>query len=83
MVKLPLASRPEMCTFTLQPVSHTVADFIKAIKAEDGGIDRVALIAQDGSKIAQTTPIGMVFWNNFSIIINDDQYDVHVPDSGE
>jgi hypothetical protein len=79
-VKLPLASRPELCTFTLQPVSHTVADFIKAIKAEDGGIDRVALIDKDGSKIAQTTPIGLALWDDFSIAINDKKYDIQVPD---
>ena len=82
VVRVPLASRPETCSFTLQPVSHTVADFIQFLKAEDGGIDRVGLFNSDGSRIAQATPIAMVMWNDFKLVVNDREYDVKTPDEG-
>ena len=43
VVSIPLPSRKEHCEFTLKPVSHTVGDFIKFIKEEDGGVDRASI----------------------------------------
>jgi len=42
-IDLKLPSRNEMCHFTLLPVTSSVRDFIKDLKMEDGGIDRVAI----------------------------------------
>lgn len=43
---VPLPSRQENCEFTLKPITHTVGDFLKFLKEEDGGIDRSAVYSE-------------------------------------
>lgn len=52
VVTLPLPSRRETCEFTLKPISHTVGDFVKFIKDEDGGIDIVTFFTKGQEEYA-------------------------------
>ncbi|XP_076455123.1 calcium uniporter protein, mitochondrial-like [Babylonia areolata] len=81
VVSVPLPSRRESCEFTLKPISHTVADFLQFIRDEDGGIDRVAVYKEDGSRIARSTSIDVLLSSAFRIIINDQQYIVSPPET--
>lgn len=81
VVSVPLPSRRESCEFTLKPISHTVSDFLRFIQDEDGGIDRVSIYKQDGSRVAKSTPIDVLLRSEFRIVINDQDYYVSPPET--
>lgn len=56
-ITVPLPSRNEKCQFTLRPVSHNVGDFLNMLKAEDRGIDRAAILNNEGVRIASACSI--------------------------
>lgn len=42
-ITVPLPSRRENCSFTMKPITHTVANFLDMLKTEDRGIDRACI----------------------------------------
>ncbi|KAL8601482.1 hypothetical protein ACOMHN_000424 [Nucella lapillus] len=81
VVSVPLPSRRESCEFTLKPVSHTLGDFMEFIRQEDGGIDRVAVYKEDGSRVARSTPIDVLLRDQFTMYLNDEHYIVSPPET--
>nr|VZI38846.1 unnamed protein product [Spirometra erinaceieuropaei] len=75
---IPLPSRKETCVFTMRPLSNTVGDLIEAIREEDKGIDRIALLSPDGLRIAKANSIELLLSSNFTIEINDQKYPVDI-----
>lgn len=43
VISVSLPSRRERCQFTLKPISDSVGVFLQQLRAEDRGIDRVAI----------------------------------------
>ncbi|XP_071440063.1 calcium uniporter protein, mitochondrial [Hetaerina americana] len=78
-VTVPLPSRREQCRFTLRPVTHTVGDFLRMIRTEDRGIDRVALATTEGVRIASSNTIEALMERDFCLVINDTVYHVATP----
>ncbi|XP_076348876.1 calcium uniporter protein, mitochondrial-like isoform X3 [Tachypleus tridentatus] len=83
VVTVPLPSRREKCRFSLRPVSSTVNDFIRDLKNEDHGIDRVHIQTTDGIRIAASTSIETLMQEDFHLIINDFVYCVSPPPLGK
>lgn len=81
VLSVPLPSRRESCEFTLKPISHTVADLLRFIREEDGGVDRVAVYKEDGSRVAKSTPIDILLRGDFLMMINDQEYVVSPPEA--
>ncbi|KAJ8319365.1 hypothetical protein KUTeg_004456 [Tegillarca granosa] len=79
---VPLPSRQENCEFTLKPITHTVGDFLKFLKEEDGGIDRSAIYSEDGTRISGSTTIDVLLRSNFIVSINEKQYPITPPEIG-
>lgn len=79
---VPLPSRQENCEFTLKPITHTVGDFLKFLKEEDGGIDRSAVYSEDGTRISGSTTIDVLLRSNFTVSINEKQYPITPPETG-
>ncbi|KAG8227644.1 hypothetical protein J437_LFUL008721 [Ladona fulva] len=78
-VSVPLPSRREMCRFTLRPVTHTVGDFLRMLRTEDRGIDRVAMTTTEGVRIASSNSIEALMEGDFHLVINDNVYYVVTP----
>lgn len=78
-VTVPLPSRRERCRFTLRPISHTVGDFLKMLQEEDRGIDRIAVLAADGTRIAASNTIEVLLEDDFRLIVNDHVFSVKTP----
>ncbi|XP_068725019.1 calcium uniporter protein, mitochondrial-like [Montipora capricornis] len=83
VVTIPLPSRREKCEFTLQPLSHTVKDFLQDLQTEDKGIERASVHTEDGSRISGSTGIDVLLQSNFKLVLNDDLYFVSVPDESK
>ena len=83
VVTIPLPSRREKCEFTLQPLSHTVKDFLQDLQTEDKGIERASVYTEDGSRISGSTGIDVLLQSNFKLVLNDDSYFVSVPDESK
>ncbi|XP_076459810.1 calcium uniporter protein, mitochondrial-like [Babylonia areolata] len=81
VVSVPLPSRRESCEFTMKPVSHTLGDLMQFIRQEDGGIDRVAVYKEDGSRVARSTPIEVLLREQFTMYLNDQHYFVSPPET--
>lgn len=64
-VTVPLPSRNEKCQFALRPISHNVGDFLQMLLAEDKGIDRAAILNEDGTRIAAACSIENLLNGNF------------------
>lgn len=64
-VTVPLPSRNEKCQFALRPVSHSVGDFLQMLLAEDKGIDRAAVMNEDGIRIAAACSIESLLNDGF------------------
>lgn len=64
-VTVPLPSRNEKCQFALRPVSHNVGDFLQMLLAEDKGIDRAAVMNEDGIRIAAACSIESLLNDGF------------------
>lgn len=64
-VTVPLPSRNEKCQFALRPVSHNVGDFLQMLLAEDKGIDRAAVMSEDGIRIAAACSIESLLNDKF------------------
>lgn len=64
-VTVPLPSRNEKCQFTLRPVTHNVGDFLEMLKVEDRGIDRAAILSNEGIRIASACSIENLLDENF------------------
>lgn len=64
-VTVPLPSRNEKCQFTLRPVTHNVGDFLEMLKVEDRGIDRAAILSNEGVRIASACSIENLLDENF------------------
>lgn len=71
-VIVPLPSRNEKCQFTLRPVSHNVGDFLQMLLAEDKGIDRAAILSEDGVRIASACSIESLMDESFWWVIYND-----------
>ncbi|XP_046391855.1 calcium uniporter protein, mitochondrial [Ischnura elegans] len=78
-VTVPLPSRRELCRFTLRPITHTVGDFLRMLRTEDRGIDRVALATAEGVRIASSNTIEALMERDFCLVINDTVYYVATP----
>ncbi|XP_017773165.1 PREDICTED: calcium uniporter protein, mitochondrial [Nicrophorus vespilloides] len=78
-ITVPLPSRRERCRFTLKPITNTVGDFIKMLKTEDKGIDRVIAISMDDTRIAASTTVEYLLEEDFKLIVNDNTYIVNPP----
>lgn len=76
---VPLPSRKERCRFTLKPITNTVGDFLRMLRDEDRGIDRVVVTTQDGVRIASSTSIESLLEEDFRLVINDNTYNVCSP----
>ncbi|XP_037044499.1 calcium uniporter protein, mitochondrial isoform X2 [Bradysia coprophila] len=79
-VTVPLPSRNEKCQFALRPVSHNVGDFLHMLRAEDKGIDRAAVLNNDGIRIAAACSIENLMDEDFWLHVNDKRYHVHPPE---
>uniref|UniRef100_T1IW70 Calcium uniporter protein n=1 Tax=Strigamia maritima TaxID=126957 RepID=T1IW70_STRMM len=79
VITVPLPSRREKCRFTLRPVSHTVGDFLKEVRNEDKGIDRIGLHTTDGVRIASSSSIESLVQDDFQLVVNDVVYHVTPP----
>lgn len=64
-VVVPLPSRNEKCQFALRPVTHNVGDFLQMLLAEDKGIDRAAVLNEDGVRIAAACSIESLLSDDF------------------
>lgn len=64
-VTVPLPSRNEKCQFALRPISHSVGDFLQMLLAEDKGIDRAAVLNEDGTRIAAACSIENLLNSDF------------------
>lgn len=64
-ITVPLPSRNEKCQFALRPVSHNVGDFLQMLLAEDKGIDRAAVLNDDGVRIASACSIESLMGEDF------------------
>lgn len=64
-VVVPLPSRNEKCQFALRPVTHNVGDFLQMLLAEDKGIDRAAVLNEDGVRIAAACSIESLLNDDF------------------
>lgn len=62
---MPLPSRNEKCQFALRPVSHNVGDFLQMLKSEDKGIDRAAILNDNGIRIASSCSIESLMDDEF------------------
>ncbi|XP_055315156.1 calcium uniporter protein, mitochondrial [Sitodiplosis mosellana] len=78
-VTVPLPSRNEKCQFALRPVSHNVGDFLQMLLAEDKGIDRAAVMNEDGIRIAAACSIESLLNDGFWLHVNDKRYHVQPP----
>ncbi|XP_046325893.1 calcium uniporter protein, mitochondrial-like [Haliotis rufescens] len=81
VLSVPLPSRRETCEFTLKPITHTVGDFLRFLREEDGGIDRASVYTQDGSRVARSTTIDILLRSDFKLIINEEQFTVSPPET--
>ncbi|GAB6028155.1 hypothetical protein CHUAL_002365 [Chamberlinius hualienensis] len=81
VVTIPLPSRRERCRFTLRPVTHTVADFLRHVQNEDKGIDRIGVKTLDGVRVAAATSIESLMQEDFHLVVNDVVYHVSPPPS--
>ncbi|KAJ1142940.1 hypothetical protein NDU88_009252 [Pleurodeles waltl] len=79
VISVSLPSRRERCQFTLKPISDSVGVFLQQLQAEDRGIDRVAIYASDGTRIASSTGIDILLLDDFKLSINDLTYHVRPP----
>ncbi|CUT98976.1 coiled coil domain containing protein 109A [Echinococcus multilocularis] len=79
---VPLPSRDETCIFALRPLSNTVGDLVKAIEAEDKGVDRVAFLGTNGLRFAKSNSIEMLLANDFVMEINDKKFPVSISNLG-
>lgn len=74
-LRVPLPSRRERGVFTLRPVSHTVADFLRHLRAEDAGVSQAAVYDEDGDRLAGDTLIeDLMRRRSFRLRINDEHY---------
>ncbi|XP_055686110.1 calcium uniporter protein, mitochondrial [Lutzomyia longipalpis] len=78
-VTVPLPSRNERCQFALRPVSHNVGDFLNMLHEEDRGIDRAAVLSNEGIRISSACSIENLMDDSFWLHINDKQYHVMPP----
>lgn len=81
VLTLPLPSRNENCEFILRPVSDTVQSLVTFVSGEDGGIDRIAVYSEEGTKISNSTPIDILIKSDFKLAVNDKVYHIEVPQS--
>ncbi|XP_039624849.1 calcium uniporter protein, mitochondrial [Polypterus senegalus] len=79
VISVNLPSRRERCQFTLKPISDSVGVFLEQLKAEDRGIDRVAIYSTDGTRVASSTGIDILLLDDFNLVINDTTYLVRPP----
>ncbi|XP_068053076.1 calcium uniporter protein, mitochondrial isoform X4 [Anomalospiza imberbis] len=79
VISVSLPSRRERCQFTLKPISDSVGVFLQQLRAEDRGIDRVAIYSADGTRVASSTGIDLLLLDDFKLIINDVSYHVRPP----
>ncbi|KFO60479.1 hypothetical protein N302_14060, partial [Corvus brachyrhynchos] len=79
VISVSLPSRRERCQFTLKPISDSVGVFLQQLRAEDRGIDRVAIYSADGTRVASSTGIDLLLLDDFKLIINDVTYHVRPP----
>lgn len=79
VLTIPLPSRSEDCDFILRPVSHTVKSLVSFVQDEDGGVDRIAVYSNKGTKISNSTTIDILIQSDFKVVVNDKTYDVTVP----
>lgn len=49
------------------------------LREEDHGIDRVAVLATDGTRIAASNTIEVLLEDDFRLIVNDHVYSVKTP----
>ncbi|NWZ95271.1 MCU protein, partial [Nesospiza acunhae] len=83
VISVSLPSRRERCQFTLKPISDSVGVFLQQLRAEDRGIDRVAIYSADGTRVASSTGIDLLLLDDFKLIINDVSYHVRPPKRGK
>lgn len=78
-ITVPLPSRRENCSFTMKPITHTVANFLDMLKTEDRGIDRACITSLDGIRISSSNTIESLLEEDFKLVINDNEYIVSPP----
>ncbi|CAF0956709.1 unnamed protein product [Brachionus calyciflorus] len=76
-----LPARKEKCEFSLKLLNENVSSLIENIKSEDKSIEKVVLYTSDGNRISQSTPLGLLVINPFSIKINDQKVHIEPPES--
>uniref|UniRef100_A0A1B0DQ82 Uncharacterized protein n=1 Tax=Phlebotomus papatasi TaxID=29031 RepID=A0A1B0DQ82_PHLPP len=64
-VTVPLPSRNERCQFALRPISHNVGDFLTMLHEEDRGIDRAAVLSNEGVRISSACSIENLMDDSF------------------
>ncbi|GAA29012.2 Calcium uniporter protein, mitochondrial [Clonorchis sinensis] len=73
---IPLPSRRDTCMFIVKPLQHTVGDLTNFIMSEDRGVDYVAFINKNGTRIAKSNTIADLLTSNFQLVINKDVFHV-------
>lgn len=56
-----------------------MGDFLKMLQEEDRGIDRIAVMATDGTRIAASNTIEVLLEDDFRLIVNDHVFSVKTP----
>jgi len=79
VLTLPLPSRNENCEFILRPVSDNVKSLVTFVSDEDGGVDRIAVYSEEGTKISNSTPIDILIKSDFKLAVNDKVFHIEVP----
>ncbi|XP_061441393.1 calcium uniporter regulatory subunit MCUb, mitochondrial isoform X2 [Rhineura floridana] len=77
VITLTLPSRKERCQFTVKPMLTTVGAFLQDIQREDNAIEKVEVFTADGSMISSSTLMEVLLMNDFKLVINHAQYNVH------